>query len=209
MRIVACLDPRGGQGRDVLDAAEAAGMELAGVLLPAGALVEDPPYTVLGRVDGWPDFADGSTSFVLAIGDASERIAMGRKMRDHGVEVLGVVHPAAVVSKRAALGTGVVILAGTVIAPDAHIGDYVVLNANCAIDHDCVLGEGAQLGPGVTLAGRVQIDQLAFVGVGATILPAVHIGARAVVGGGAVVIRDVTPGTTVAGNPAKPLPRKP
>ena len=45
----------------------------------------------------------------------------------------------------------------------------------------------------------------ASIGSGATIMCGVTIGERAVVGAGAVVTRDVAPGTTVVGNPAREL----
>ena len=50
------------------------------------------------------------------------------------------------------------------------------------------------------------LDDVSF-GEGATILGGVRIGAGATVGAGAVVVRDVEPGATVVGNPARPLPR--
>jgi acetyltransferase-like isoleucine patch superfamily enzyme len=43
----------------------------------------------------------------------------------------------------------------------------------------------------------------ASIGTGATILGNVKIGERAIVGAGAVVTKNVPPGATVAGNPAK------
>jgi UDP-2-acetamido-3-amino-2,3-dideoxy-glucuronate N-acetyltransferase len=45
----------------------------------------------------------------------------------------------------------------------------------------------------------------ASIGSGATILGGVRVGRGATVGAGAVVTRDVAPGTTVVGNPARPL----
>ena len=47
----------------------------------------------------------------------------------------------------------------------------------------------------------------ASIGSGTTILCGVTIGENAVVGAGAVVTKDVHAGTTVAGNPARPLAR--
>ncbi len=49
----------------------------------------------------------------------------------------------------------------------------------------------------------------ASIGSGATILCGVTIGERAVVGAGAVVTKDVAAGTTVAGNPARPIKNSP
>jgi UDP-2-acetamido-3-amino-2,3-dideoxy-glucuronate N-acetyltransferase len=45
----------------------------------------------------------------------------------------------------------------------------------------------------------------ASIGSGATILGGVTIGENALVGAGSVVTKDVLPGATVAGNPARPL----
>jgi UDP-2-acetamido-3-amino-2,3-dideoxy-glucuronate N-acetyltransferase len=50
-----------------------------------------------------------------------------------------------------------------------------------------------------------RIDDGASIGSGAVILGGVTVGAGAIVGGGAVVTRDVPPGATVAGSPARIL----
>lgn len=49
------------------------------------------------------------------------------------------------------------------------------------------------------------VESGASIGSGATILGGVRIGYGATVGAGSVVTRDVSPGDTVAGNPAAPL----
>jgi acetyltransferase-like isoleucine patch superfamily enzyme len=52
------------------------------------------------------------------------------------------------------------------------------------------------------------VEAGASIGSGATILGGVRIGRDALVGAGAVVTRDVEPGATVAGNPARPSVRR-
>jgi len=49
------------------------------------------------------------------------------------------------------------------------------------------------------------VERRASIGSGATILGGIRIGAGATVGAGAVVTKDVAPGATVVGNPARPL----
>jgi acetyltransferase-like isoleucine patch superfamily enzyme len=55
-------------------------------------------------------------------------------------------------------------------------------------------------------ASPLHIGEHAFIGARAIILPQVtEIGARSVIGAGSVVTRNVMPGQTVAGNPARPI----
>jgi acetyltransferase-like isoleucine patch superfamily enzyme len=53
------------------------------------------------------------------------------------------------------------------------------------------------------LSRPVVIEDDVWIGIGAILLKGVRIGAGARVGAGAVVTRDVPPGATVAGNPAR------
>jgi maltose O-acetyltransferase len=51
----------------------------------------------------------------------------------------------------------------------------------------------------------VTIENECLIGTGAVILQGLTIGRGATVGAGAVVTRDVAPGSTVVGVPARPL----
>jgi carbonic anhydrase/acetyltransferase-like protein (isoleucine patch superfamily) len=96
-----------------------------------------------------------------------------------------------------------VVFAGAVVQPGAAVGRHVILNTACSADHDNEIGDFAQLAPGAHLAGTVRVGEGAFIGTGATVLPDLVVGAWSTVGGGGVVARDVPPGVTVKGVPAR------
>ena len=107
--------------------------------------------------------------------------------------------------------------------------DRVFMNAGCVIlDTAPVhIGPGTMLGPavqiycaehhkdpvkraaGLEIGKPVTIGRDVWIGGGAVILPGVNIGDEAIVGAGSVVTRDVAPGTTVVGNPARVLSAQP
>ncbi|WP_276330227.1 sugar O-acetyltransferase [Rhodoplanes elegans] len=105
------------------------------------------------------------------------------------------------------------------------LGRDVFLNYNCVIlDVVAVtIGDATQIGPavqiyaadhprdpetrraGLELGRPVVIGKNVWIGGAAVILPGVTVGDDAVIGAGSIVTRDVPPGATVAGNPARVL----
>ena len=121
---------------------------------------------------------------------------------------------------------------GATIRPPFHcdygfnidLGEGAFLNFGCTV-LDVVsvrIGASTQVGPGVQILtadhprepalraqglefGRpIRIGKNVWIGAGALIMPGVTIGDDALIGAGSVVTRDVAPGVTVVGNPARP-----
>lgn len=111
------------------------------------------------------------------------------------------IHPAAKIGKRFFIDHGM----GVVIGETSEIGDDVTFY------HDVTLGG---LLPSVDSDGQRQkkrhptIGNDVIVGAGAQILGPIVVGECARVGANSVVVRDVDPGLTVAGIPAKPVGKK-
>ncbi len=90
---------------------------------------------------------------------------------------------------------------GVTLEDEVFIGHGVMF---CNDRHPRATGaEGRPLGRDGWTCLPTLVKQGASIGSGSTILGGVVIGERAMVGAGSVVTRDVPPGVTVAGNPAR------
>ena len=105
---------------------------------------------------------------------------------------------------------GAILCHFTQLTSNIRIGKQFHANISSYVAHDCVIGDYVTFAPGVRCNGNIHIHDHAYIGTGAIIkqgTPAkpLVIGKGAVIGMGAVVTKDVPPGVTVVGNPAKPL----
>lgn len=110
---------------------------------------------------------------------------------------------------------------------NVRAGRNLFVNYGCVF-LDCapiVIGDDVQIGPAVQLytathpleprqrragwesARPIRVGDGVWIGGGAILLPGVGIGDEAVIAAGSVVTRDVSPGTVVAGNPARVVRR--
>ena len=111
------------------------------------------------------------------------------------------------IQKNASIGRRCKISSHTFVCEGVTIEDYVFIGHSVVFINDCY--------PRATRAGgelqtdadwkveKTLVKQGASIGSGATILSNVTIGEHAIVGAGSVVTRDVPPGSTVVGNPAR------
>ena len=123
----------------------------------------------------------------------------------------------------------VVVLPGAVIGRDCNIcshcfienkvvlGDRVTVKCGVQLWDGITLEDDVFVGPNVTFTNDLQprsrnaaaqllptlVKKGASIGANATILPGLTIGEGAMVGAGSVVTKNVPPGVTVVGNPAR------
>jgi acetyltransferase-like isoleucine patch superfamily enzyme len=143
-------------------------------------------------LDGWPHIRNHGR---LRIGQRahiqSRPVPVELVVEQPGAEIIigadSVLHPGVTVSAHALIDIG----------ERVQIGRYTMILDTSF--HD--LYEREKTPP----PRAIYIEDGARIGANSCILPGVRIGAGAVVIGGSVVNRDVAPGVTVVGVPAKPL----
>lgn len=195
----------GGHAKVVIDAAERSGrFEVAGILddNPASWGTDIFGYRVIGNISS---IRHHGCEAIVAIGSNYARERIGREFANRGIELATIVHPRAQLSRGVRIGSGTVLMAGSIVNADTCLGSAVIINTGATVDHDCRIGNAVHIAPGVTICGGVMIGGRVLVGAGATICPGVVVGDDAIIGAGACATRPVTAGSTVVGTPARPL----
>lgn len=143
-----------------------------------------------------------------ALTEVQDKVTIGAGTR---VGSMTVIHEGAKVGSSSTIGSHCNICA-------CQIGDRVSIQTACHITRGVVIEDDVFIGPHVvTLNDKLTGNKMTFpricrgakVGGGSVILPGVTIGEYATVGAGSVVTRDVPPGATVIGNPARVHSPKP
>ena len=113
----------------------------------------------------------------------------------------------------------------TAVADRAHIGNFVEIKKSklarrVKVSHlsyvgDAKIGEGTNIGAGTITCNfdgenknQTVVGRDVSIGSNTSLVAPVHVGDGALTGAGSVVTKDVLPGERVAGNPARPLPKK-
>lgn len=131
------------------------------------------------------------------------------KIRKHLVESIDVkeyiraIHPSAIVSPRATIEEGSVVMQGAIIQSCAKIGKHCIINTGASVDHDAKIADYVHIAPHATITGNVEIGEGTWIGAGAVIKQGVRIGSWCTIGAGSVVVDDIPSGVIAFGNKCK------
>lgn len=166
-------------------------------------------YSVLGGIQNgdWKNLPE-DYSFIYAMSNikqAPERFEMLQNLGIPDERYATVIHPTAVVSGKATLGCGVVLMPFTLVSPNVKIGNHTQLYAQSFVGHDTVLDEMVFVANNASIGGRIHIKDGAHIGSNCSILERLTIGEFAVTGLGSVVLKDVAKKEKIVGNPGRSI----
>lgn len=160
-------------GRLVADLAQQSGFEVAGYIDDTNSAPN-----ILGNYADCPKkFPPSEYSFVMAIGykHLASRWAAYEKAIADGYVFPSIIHPRAVVSPRANIGAGCIVMAGANIDSFAELKPLSVAWPGTVVSHDSTIGNNTFLSPNCTICGFSQIGINCFIGAGAVVSDHVKI----------------------------------
>ena len=185
-----------GHAKVIIDILEANGQKIDFIVDDNPALTELLGYEVR-RNTGEYDEA------IISIGSCEirKKVVEGLNVGKYATSV----HPSAVVSPRATIEEGSVVMQGAIIQSCARIGKHCIVNTGASVDHDCEIGDFVHVAPHATVLGGVKVGEGSWIGAGAVVKQYITVGKNCMIGAGAVVLKDVPDGATVVGVPGKEI----
>ena len=96
---------------------------------------------------------------VAAFGNNHTRLFWTDKLLEAGYEVPSIVHPSAIVSPSAVLGSGCFIMQRAVVNTHTLVDRAALVNSGAVVDHDSVVCAGAHVGLGSVVKANCTIEQ--------------------------------------------------
>ena len=190
---------RGGFGREVAAWIAARAMPFAVM----GFLDDENPGEpdVLGPIKGHEPRQDAS--YLTCFGHGRARHQVRTQLQERGARFASLVSPDAMTATPLEGTNNSIFLGACSISTGVTLGDDLLVQGFAVVGHDVAIGTGVTISSHAFIGGHARLEPFCTVHPHAVVLPHVVVGEGAVVGAGSVVIKDVPPGATVFGVPAK------
>ena len=137
----------GGYGRLVREIAEAQGYSVD--------FLDDNSPLAVGKIEEIEEIEKDYNGSIVAIGNPEIRERIFRRLKNP----VTVIHPSAVISKSAEIGTGCVIEANAVVNSEAVVKDGSFICAGAVVNHNSVVNEFCQIDCNAVVAMGAEVPK--------------------------------------------------
>ena len=198
----------GGHCRSCVDVIEAAGcFAIAGIIdaaVPAGHMAAG--YPVVGDDSYLPEAIRAHANVLITVGQirsAETRARLFALAKRLGAALPAVISPDAIVSSRAVVGEGTIVMHRAVVNANAQIGANTIINTGAIVEHDARIEDHCHISTGAIINGGCAIGSGSFVGSGAVLAECVTVPQGTIVAAGSVVLKSLDASGLYVGIPAR------
>ncbi|MCO5249197.1 MAG: acetyltransferase [Chitinophagales bacterium] len=199
----------GGHCKSCIEVIESIGeFEIAGILdIPSKIGEKVLNYEIIGSDTDIATFVDiGIKNYIVTLGQihtATLKKKIFENIYIQGGNPTSITSKYAIVSSRAKIGVGTIIMHGAIINANAKIGNNCIINNQANVEHDANIGNHVHVSTDAVINGQVNIGDEVLIGSNSVIRNGINICSNVVIGAGSVVTKDIVESGTYVGNPIK------
>lgn len=161
------------------------------------------PVGIISSVEDY--IIEENDVFICALGNVlHKKKYVEIVLKKNGVFV-NLIHPTVIIHSNTKIGTGLIMMAYSLISNECEVGNFVTFMPHSTIGHDCKVSDFCHIGTYAFMGGYSVLEADVTLHTRAVVLPGVKVGLGSIVGVNSSVLKNVKPGITVFGNPAKEL----
>lgn len=152
-------------------------------------------YSIIGTDNNLLEYINRDTYFLITIGQiksSSIRENIFNKLISLKANIATVVSPFAIVSKYANIGSGTIVMHGSIVGPNVRIGNNCIINNGADIEHDSAISNHCHISTRSVINGNCKIGNGVFIGSNTTVFQGISIIDNAVVSGGSLIRKNIT-----------------
>lgn len=173
------------------------------------------PYAVEGFLDDEKPDAAGvlgpiadhvprqDVHYLTGFGHGRARHQVRLRLEACGASFTTLISPDAMTATPLVGTVNSIFLGACSISSGVTLGEDLLIQGFAVVGHDVIIGTGVTISSHAFIGGHARLEPFCTIHPHAVVLPHVVVGEGAVVGAGTVVIKNVPPGATVFGVPAK------
>jgi sugar O-acyltransferase (sialic acid O-acetyltransferase NeuD family) len=165
-------------------------------------------YPFLGSDDDLPSLTARCKNVLVTVGQvrfSDVRSRLFERGKNAGCVFPVVTASSAIVSRRAEIGEGTIVMHRAFVNAKSIIGRNCIINTSAAIEHDAVIGDHCHVSTGALVNGGCIVGSGCLIGSGAVLLQGRRVVDGCIVGAGSVVVHSLEEPGVYVGCPARKI----